>query len=222
MKNITINKTTTKPSLNGDWNHECWNASETIEINLFRPEGSDHQPVAEARVLYDEQGLHLIFRVQDKYVRSVQTEFNSSVCSDSCVEFFVKPKLGKGYLNFEINCGGTLLSSYIEDPTRTDDGFAKYQMLTSTDAQMVSIYHSMPNTVDPEITVPTTWINQVFIPFKLLEKYVGKLGDISGQTWQANFYKCGDKTSHPHWASWSPVTELNFHLPECFGTLKFA
>jgi len=221
MKTITINKITTTPPLNGDWNHECWNVAETLEINQFRPEGSGHQPTTEARLLYDKNGVHLIFRVQDQYVRSVQTEFNSSVCSDSCVEFFVKPKEDKGYINFEMNCGGTLLASYIEDCRRIDGGFAKYQMLSVADEQMASIYHSMPETVNPEIAEPTTWINQIFIPFKLFEKYVGELGSISGQTWHANFYKCGDKTSHPHWASWNPVTALNFHLPECFGILNF-
>lgn len=171
--------------------------------------------------MYDKEGLHLIFRVHDQYVRSVQTELNGPVCSDSCVEFFVKPKVDKGYINFEVNCGGTLLASYIEDHTRSSDGFAKYQMLTVADAQMLSVYHSMPETVEPELTEPTTWINQLFIPFALFEKYVGELGEISGQTWRANLYKCGDNTSHPHWASWNPVNELNFHLPECFGTIKF-
>jgi hypothetical protein len=43
-----------------------------------------------------------------------------------------------------------------------------------------------------------------------------------GNLWRANFYKCGDDTSHPHWAAWSPVDELNFHLPRCFGRLGFA
>ena len=41
------------------------------------------------------------------------------------------------------------------------------------------------------------------------------------QAWRGNLYKCGDRTSHPHWAAWSPVDELNFHLPRCFGTLRF-
>ena len=220
MKTI-VNKAALTPPLTGDWNHESWSPTNTIKIDQFRPEGSNHQPTTEARIIYSEEGLHIIFRVEDKYVRSVQTEFNSAVCTDSCVEFFVKPKSNKGYINFELNCGGTLLSSYIEDCTRTDDGFAKYQMLTEADAQMIGIYHSLPETVTPERTEPTTWINQLYIPFKLLETYVGKLTPIVGQTWRANLYKCGDKSSHPHWASWNPVPELNFHMPESFGTLIF-
>ena len=46
----------------------------------------------------------------------------------------------------------------------------------------------------------------------------------AGQGWSANFYKCADKTSHPHWGSWAKV-EVDrpaFHLPAYFGTLEFS
>lgn len=222
MNSSTINKATHTPTLNGDWNQSCWSNAETLSINNFRPEGSDHKPITKARIIYNSDGLHIIFRVQDQYVRSMHTELNSSVCKDSCVEFFVMPKPGKGYLNFETNCGGTILAYHIEDCTKTETGFAKSNPLSEADASLVGIYHSMPTVVNPEITEPTEWINQLFIPFSLLEKYVGELGDIPGQSWRANFYKCGDKTSHPHWASWNQVTELNFHMPDCFGEIRFA
>ena len=39
---------------------------------------------------------------------------------------------------------------------------------------------------------------------------------------RANVYKCGDRTSHPHWMSWNPVRTLNFHAPDEFGQLIFA
>jgi hypothetical protein len=66
-----------------------------------------------------------------------------------------------------------------------------------------------------------TWTLEFFIPLELLEKYVGSVGNVRGSEWKANFYKCGDETSHPHWVSWQPVPKLNFHMPECFGTVMF-
>ena len=54
-----------------------------------------------------------------------------------------------------------------------------------------------------------------------MEHYTEKISSAEGATWRANFYKCGDETSHPHWLSWSPVKELNFHAPDDFGELKF-
>jgi len=38
---------------------------------------------------------------------------------------------------------------------------------------------------------------------------------------RANFYKCGNETSHPHWLSWMPLAERNFHDPSSFGQLVF-
>ena len=39
----------------------------------------------------------------------------------------------------------------------------------------------------------------------------------------ANFYKCGDDTTKPHYISWNPVKSINpdFHRPEHFGILNF-
>ena len=75
----------------------------------------------------------------------------------------------------------------------------------------------------PESTTPgpLVWTLAFEIPSAVLEGRVGPLGPLSGQQWRANLFKCGDKTSHPHWASGSPVDELNFHLPRCFGRLLF-
>jgi len=56
----------------------------------------------------------------------------------------------------------------------------------------------------------------------LFETFVGPLGAPSGQIWRANFYKCADESSHPHWGSWADIGErLDFHQPECFGEIIF-
>jgi hypothetical protein len=60
-----------------------------------------------------------------------------------------------------------------------------------------------------------------FMPFEMFIKSNGLKLPVTGQTWRANFYKCGDLTSHKHWASWQPVKELNFHRPEDFGEIVF-
>ena len=160
------------------------------------------------------------FEVQDRYVRSVQAHYQAPVSTDSCVEFFVRPRANKGYFNFEINAGGTLLLYYIEDATRASGGFVKFEKVPESFGKTVQIWHSLPAVVDPEIATPLTWGIGYRIPRALFETYTGPLGTFSGQIWRANFYKCGDATSHPHWASWAPIHEaLNFHVPECFGEL---
>src|SRR5438034_8518546 len=108
--------------LDPDWQSAFWDGAETLEINHFLPESSDHRPRTLARLLYDPAGIHGLFQVQDQYVRCVRTQYGSEVWKDSCVEFFVLPRHDRGYFNFEFNCGGTFLCCYIVNPERTADG----------------------------------------------------------------------------------------------------
>jgi hypothetical protein len=210
-----------RPRLEAGWRHTAWAPADTLELAHFRPEGTDHRPRTRARLLYDECGLYGVFRVEDRYVRSVHTCFGDPVYRDSCVEIFLQPKPGRGYLNFEMNGGGALLASHITDPHRTPEGLAAFTRLTAAEGRQVAVRSSLPPVVDPEIDGPVDWELAFFIPKALLETFVGPIGSLAGQAWRANLYKCGDRTSHPHWASWSPVDARNFHLPHCFGTLRF-
>jgi len=215
-------KRTTAPPLGLDWSDPAWSMAETLKVNNFRPESSDHRPLTFARLLHDGGGIHGIFQVQDRFVRCVRTEYCGQVWKDSCVEFFVQPKPDCGYFNFEFNCGGTFLCYHVTDSTRTADGFKAFKPVPWTIAQEVQVQTSLPRIIDPEMTESVNWRLRFFIPFALFEKCIGPLSNITGQTWRGNFFKCGDETSHPHWASWSPVDELNFHLPRCFGNIRFS
>ncbi len=210
-----------RPRLADGWDDPAWARAETLELAHFRPEGSGHRPRARARLLHAGDGLAGIFRVEDRYVRSVHTRFGDPVYEDSCVEIFLQPRPDRGYLNFEMNCGGALLASHVTDHRRVPGGFAAFTRLSEEDGRGVGVRSTLPLRVDPEIEAPVDWQLAFFIPVDLLESHVGPLGPLAGQAWRANLYKCGDKTSHPHWVSWSPVDSLNFHLPHCFGTLRF-
>lgn len=195
----------------------------SADVCHFHPRGSEHRLKTQATLAYDAAGIHVFFHVADRFVISRHTAYQSSVCKDSCVEFFVQPKGDKGYFNFEVNCGGCLLLGYIEDPTRTPDGFKKFVRVPWEEAQAIRIAHSMPAVVVPEREDPTEWTIQYYVLFALLERYAGPLGKVAGQTWRGNFYKCADESSHPHWAAWAPIGEdLNFHQPRYFGQLRFS
>jgi hypothetical protein len=216
----TVRKTAAA-QLDLNWENPAWAAAETLEVKNFRPESSEHRPQTSVRLLHDERGIHGLFRVHDRYVRCVRTEYGSEVWKDACVEFFVEPKPGVGYFNFEFNCGGAFLCWHITDPTRTPQGLKAFARIPAEVARAVGVRASLPRVVEPEIAWPVTWSLQFFIPFTVLAKFVGPLGDVSWQTWRGNFFKCAEDCSHPHWAAWSPVDELNFHLPRCFGEIRF-
>jgi hypothetical protein len=203
------------------FDHAVWAAADTLELASFRPEGSSHRPRVRARLLHGPLGLHGIFRVEDRYVRSVHLQPGSPVHEDSCVELFLQPRHEHGYLNFEINAGGTLSASHVTDHRRVPGGLAAFSPLGPEELARVAVRSTLPRTVEPEVETEVDWELAFHIPLELVERRVGPLGPLSGQVWRANLYKCGDATSHPHWASWAPVDERNFHLPRCFGTLRF-
>lgn len=206
----TIRKTDTVPLEAIDFSQ-----AEEGRVASVRPESSAHHPETRFYVLHDGKALYVQFCVKDAHVRSVQTAYQGPVYTDSCVEFFVQPVKGKGYFNFEINAGGTLLCSYIEDPTRVPGGFVKWTPVAVEWGRQVEIRTSLPRVVDPERAAE--WTVRYRVPFTLFECYAGP---VTEKEWRGNVYKCGDGTSHPHWISWSPVSALNFHLPECFGRLS--
>jgi hypothetical protein len=209
------------PESSGLWDGPVWQAVVPLEIASFRPEGSGHRPRTLCKLLYSALALHGLFKVEDRYVRCIHTGFQAEVYRDSCVELFIQPRAGEGYFNFEFNCGGSMLASYVIDPTRVDGRVKECDLLTPEEGRRILRYHSLPEIVEPEIEEGTTWYLEFSIPFVLLENYVGPIGEVSGQTWRANLYKCGNDTSHPHWGAWAPLSERNFHAPADFGRLQF-
>jgi len=217
-----IHKASVTPSLKGQWDGDAWQQANIATLDNFLKESSDHHPRAEVKLTYLDKNLYVFFRVFDKYVLCKQTQYQAQVCKDSCVEFFVQPRQKKGYFNFEINCGGTMLLYYIEDPTRVDKGFARHRPVPLKLGCTVDIYHSLPRIVYPEVEDDTKWLLEYRVPFTLFEAYLGSLGNIAGQIWRGNLFKCADSSSHPHWASWASLDgNSNFHLPEYFAPMRF-
>ena len=85
--------------------------------------------------------------------------------------------------------------------------------------QVKQINSSHERNTEQEIVEPLEWEIEYSIPFSVLEKYMEVEKPKKGVQWRANFYKCADKTSHPHWLTWDLVNhpKPKFHLPEFFG-----
>ena len=211
-------------SPDADWDRAEWRDVETLEITHFPWPDSGHHPRTVARLLYDDRFLAVIFRVDDRYVRAVAREFQDSVCLDSCAEFFVSPLPdSEAYFNFEVNCGGTMLLHRCPSTTEREAGVESVQV-SAADGLTIAIAHSLPRIVEPEIAEPTTWTIEYHVPFDLFASHFDAARPTTGTVWKANFYKCGDRTSHPHWGSWAPVRTQspNFHQPSFFQPINFA
>ena len=218
-KKHTVSRATQRPELAGNWDGKVWSDVKAIELKEYMGEYPEHFPKTQAKLLYDDEFVYVIFRVEDRYVRAVAKSTNDNVFHDSCVEFFFTPgeDLSEGYFNIEVNCGGTML--FHHQITQGND----VADIVDSDRGNVKIYHSQPRIVEPEITEPVTWVVEYCVPLDLLEKYATVQRPGPGVTCRANLYKIASRTSHRHYLTWSLIDypKPKFHLPQFFGTLEF-
>lgn len=205
--------------MDANWNKPQWKKIEAINIDKYMGKIPGFRPEVQAKMMYDDDNVYVIFRVKDRFVRSVVQEYNGNVSGDSCVEFFFSPdaSIPLKYFNLEVNAGGTPLIFYVEKPWT---GFVK---LKTDEIKQIEIAHSLPSKIDPEIKEPVTWTIEYRVPLAMLKRYSNVSDPAPGVTWKANFYKTGSLTSNPNWITWAYVDKPrpDFHTPQFFGTLKF-
>lgn len=204
-----------------DWDGDFWGEVQPLDLKHFMGERPAHFPKVRAKLAYDDHALYVMFLVKDRYVRAVAQQHQDAVYRDSCVEFFFTPQPDSalGYFNLEMNCGGTMLLHYQRAPGQDS------KPLSDAHLARIDVKHSLPKIVDPEITEPTEWTVAYRLPVEMLSRYFSAEvhKPAPGITWRANFYKCADDASHPHWLTWSPVAfdRPDFHRPQSFGRLEF-
>jgi len=196
-----------------------WSQADGIELKNYMGSKPEHFPNVLAKLLYNDKNIFVCFRVEDRYVRAAAQKLQGPVCRDSCVEFFFTPgeDIADGYFNLEINCGGTILLKH--QTTRSTNTIA----VSDSDCKKIEVKTTLPKIVEPEIKEPTIWTLQYALPIEILERYAKVSKPAEGVKWRANFYKCADDTSHPHWLTWAPIDRPmpDFHQPDFFGTIFF-
>jgi hypothetical protein len=162
-------------------------------------------------VAHSDDHLLLKYFVKEKEIRAHANHLQGSVWEDSCVEFFVSfDGDNGGYYNFEFNCLGTFLAAF--GPSKTERNFLEKAVMKNI-VTHVSIIRNEDDDIQWELTaaIPAS---------SFVHSSIDKL---QGVSCNANFYKCGDMLSDPHFVAWSNIESAtpNFHLPEYFGMLEF-
>lgn len=173
------------------------------------PEAFPYAPLCGGRVARTRDALVVDFRVSGLDLRARNTADNGRQWEDSCVEVFIQDPDGAPYYNFEINalgkvlaCSGPERHNRTPRPAEEMEQILRFTQMEGGPLEQEGIH---------------TWRVGVVIPFRLLGINPERLP----RSIKANFYKCGDKTAHPHFLSWSPVEtpKPDFHRPEFFGEL---
>ena len=182
-----------------------WDEISSVEIKNY-PWGTDYMPETKAWLYRIEgEGFWLKMRCEEKNPKAIYTEDNDPVYKDSCMEFFANyypEEEGTGYINFEINSNGAVLSAYGHPGNRSS---------------LKSKGFEVPK---PVVTKGEDyWEIELMIPDKLIKAVYNK--ETMSKKIKGNFFKCGDDTHAPHYGSWSPIENPvpAFHKPEFFGDL---
>jgi hypothetical protein len=174
---------------------------------------ADEKLAAKFSIVHDNQSVLLQYHVTEKETRAVYSRHQDPVFKDSCVEFFVSFEGDENYYNFEFNSLGTCLSAY--GPDRNGR-----QKLPVSLINQIQSRTDIRRVVDGHLSL-INWQLALIIPLAVFQ--FNKIKQLSGQKATANFYKCGDDLSEPHFLSWERINtpEPDFHQPKYFGELIF-
>lgn len=173
------------------------------------------KPTVKVFTAYSEEFLWICFEVKGDFFRAKATVDQEAVWEDSCVEFFISTgdknahfsESDAIYRNFEFNVLGVCLSAFGTKSNR--------EMLSTEEMKQILRFPSIERNNLLSEGDCFDWNLCVAIPLKLL-------GLEPGSSFTANFYKCGDLTTHPHFLSWSCIdtADPDFHLPQFFGVVE--
>lgn len=174
------------------------------------PEGWPYAPDTAFSVARSRTHLAILYHVRGLDLRAIALEDNGRVWEDSCCEFFIADPHDGTYYNFEMNCIGTLLGA--KRKSREDCMHFPAEKLEQVTRH--STLARKQRDLDGKIF---GWSIAMCIPFSL----IGLDPDNLPASVRANFYKCADKSAHPHFLSWNKVEvpSPDFHRPEFFGEL---
>jgi hypothetical protein len=183
-------------------------------IEQINWKGFDYKPEVAFSIAYIPYEILLKYYVTEEYFKAEKTESNQNVFEDSCVEFFVSPADDGIYYNLEFNGIGTCLLG--TGTSRENRDRADPQIIAGIRRKT-----SVGNKTVSERKGKFEWTITIAVPLGVFFHH--KIKTLMGKTIMANFYKCGDMLTIPHYITWSPVKtpKPDFHRPEFFGMVRF-
>ena len=215
MKKLVITEIDHEGQIDIDLAEELLEGNAEVQSieTLNWPEYS-YKPDVKFRIAYVQDQILLKYYVNEENIMAKETKVNGSVYKDSCVEFFISPDRNDTYYNFEFNCIGTPHVGYGQ--VGTSKSMVDPEILKS-----ITIKSSLGTEPFEEKTGGHQWEMMIVIPKACLAFHKDIV--LKGLKATANFYKCGDDTSKPHYVTWNPVGTKapDYHQPDYFGELSF-
>ena len=185
----------------------------TNQIDTINWANYNYKPKLSFRIGHTGKEIWLKYYVAEKHILAQETRINGGVYKDSCVEFFISVD-SKNYYNFEFSCIGTIHLAH-------GTGRGNRKFVDPEIIKKIEIESSLGNKPFEEKTGNFEWEMMIRIP---VESFAfDKIKSLDGLKATANFYKCGDESTVPHYVTWNPIGTENpdYHCPEYFGKVLF-
>ncbi len=179
--------------------------------SLNWPERFPYAPEATAFSAYTADSLVISYEVIGYDLRALETADNQHPWENSCCEFFVACGAGE-YMNFELACNGSLLVARGSGRDgRTQLGLDALSRIKRFGSLELGRVYDIVDEI-------REWGIAIVIPFDII---CGKPG--VPDSLDVNFYKCANKSAHPHFLSWNQIKTPapDFHRPEFFARMLF-
>ncbi len=201
---INVAKTTTPPQIGELDADPAW-ADATRISGFFRAEhgGKPAERQTEARLLYDDQNLYLLMKMDEpetRFLTAAGAGRDSRVWNDDCVEIFISPVEGRTY-HFIVNSSGAWYDAVLDVDDQTMEGFVRDAAFNSAAEIQAAVRDDC-------------WVVAMSIPFKDFEAVPS-----AGQVWRINFVR-GNKISGEN-SSFSHLVDAHYQ-PKRFARLEFA
>lgn len=165
------------------------------------------------KIAHNNTNIYLLYDVVEPEMSARYSNHNDPIYKDSCVEFFIALEEDSNYYNFEFNCLGSCLLEWGPD--------RQHRKLVDTNTiDLITAETKIKRVTKNELTL-FHWKMFIKIPIEVFK--FTPLKSLKNIHAKANFYKCGDSLSKPHYMTWNPIKadQPDFHLKSYFGDIVF-
>jgi streptogramin lyase len=217
LPEYTVHRADSPIQVDGKLDELAWRNATSFGDFKFAWWENGKQEQTAARMLWDNEFLYVAYECQDAHVSAVQTERDSPVYKDDCVELFTAPNPHRpfNYFNIEMNVNQAILDQHHPDgPGKSTSNW---------NARGIVIATSVDGTLNDDTDKDRGWVLEVAIPFANFAEVTGRPHPRDGDVWHLNLNRLGGKTN-AQYSQWSPGTAKSpaFHAPDTFGRVTFS
>ena len=191
----------------------AWQSAPVIKDFTYPWFKRGKRELTEARLIWDANFLYVAFVSHDEFVSAYNSERDSAVSQDDCVEVFIAPDTTNiyNYFNYEFNALCTIL-----DRAPYDNRSGKWNSKNLKAAVKIN------GTINVHSDVDTLWTTEIAIPFEDFGGFAPNIPPKLGDRWRLNLYRTGGEINLQY-ATWSATLrpKPQFHAPERFGFVQF-